>query len=393
MMKKILPLSIVVLFFILIILFIIQNIMQRGTSQSGNTPFPTQYEVDSRSIRGSGSSSTQPGQNVRTPLSESEFQKLLPILTPDFSIDYADRLDKYVVHLQTEDADIAYNDWLNQNPSYLDELGDNNTVIARQSIKELNEALDYAAGTKVSAEQKAKKDAEIFTKTLNTLINFPFMLLNTFNNSSDTTPLPPSSLQPSPTSLPQTRRTTPTSPPSPSGRGYVYYSQCSGPYDSVPLPNGCNVCDAGCGPTTIAMILSSYVDKTMTPPKVIDQLEKNGVRMGCYGSYIAELYSYLSKRGDLKVSSYIIPNEGRLQAKDVADDFRGYINNGWTIFVLANFRTDGGGHYFWVTEVTDNDEILAYDPYYGRSQPAPFNENKYNPAPYYRYAFAIKKST
>ena len=93
------------------------------------------------------------------------------------------------------------------------------------------------------------------------------------------------------------------------------------------------------------------------------------------------------------MSSYIIPNEGRLQAKDVADDFRGYINNGWTIFVLANFRTDGGGHYFWVTEVTDNDEILAYDPYYGRSQPAPFNENKYNPAPYYRYAFAIKKST
>lgn len=365
--------------------------MQRGASQSGNAPFPTQYEVDSRSTRGSGSSSTQPGQNVRTPLSQSEFQKLLPILTPDFSIDYADRLDKYVVHLQTEDADIAYNDWLNQNPSYLDVLGDSNTVIARQSIEELNEALDYAEKNNKTPAEKAKKDSETLLKVINSLLMLPQLILNTSERPPPSTPNTPIV---TPTPREQTNRPTPANSPSPQGgQKYVYYSQCSGPYDSVPLPNGCNVCDAGCGPTTIAMILSSYVDRTLTPPKVIDQLEKNGVRMGCYGSYIAELYSYLSKRGDLKVSSFIIPNEGKLQAKEVADDFRGYIKSGWTIFVLANFRTDGGGHYFWVTEVTDNDEILAYDPYYGRSQPAPFNENKYNPAPYYRYAFAIKKST
>lgn len=396
MMKKILPLSVVVLVFILIILFAIQNMMRGGASQSNTTPIPTQYAVDGRSPRSTSGSSTQSQkQSQSTPLSQAEFRHILPILTPDFTIDYAERLDKYVVHLQTENADKAYNEWLQQNPTYADELAEHNTVIAQQSIKELNEALDFAAGTKLSPEQKAKKDAEIFTQTLNTLINFPYMLLNTFTNSSDSvepaiTPPP----QTSPTSTPQSRNPRVTQPPTaPSGRGYVYYSQCSGPYDSVPLPNGCDVCDAGCGPTTIAMILSSYVDKTMTPPKVIDQLEKSGVRMGCYGSYIAELYSYLNNRGDLKVSSFIIPNEGRLQAKDVADDFRGYIKNGWTIFVLANFRTDGGGHYFWVTDVTDDDEILAYDPYYGRSQPAPFNENKYSPAPYYRYAFAIKKST
>lgn len=139
------------------------------------------------------------------------------------------------------------------------------------------------------------------------------------------------------------------------------------------------------------MILASYIDKSLTPPKVINMLDKSGVRMGCYGSYISELYSYLEGRGDLKVSDFIIPNEQSLQAKDVADDFRGYVKNGWTIFVLANFKTNGGGHYFWVTDVSENGEILAYDPYYGKQQPAPFNENKYNPAPYYRYAFAVKK--
>lgn len=392
-MKKILPLSIVVLVFILIILFAIQNMMRGGDSQSNTNILPTQYAVDSRTSSSTRRSSPSP-QSQLIPITRNDFRKILPILTPDFSIDYADRLDKYVVHLQTENANQAYNEWLQQNLAYQDELSEQNTIIAQQSIKELNDALDYASGTKLTPEQKAKNDAAVFTKTLNTLINFPLMFLNSFTSTSDTEPNITPEPQQSPTSSPQTRNPRPTErPSSPSGRGLTYYSQCSGPYDSVPLPDGCNVCDAGCGPTTIAMILSSYVDKSMTPPKVIDQLEKSGVRMGCYGSYIAELYSYLSKRGDLKVSSFIIPNEGKLQAKDVADDFRGYINNGWTIFVLANFRTDGGGHYFWVTDVTDNDEILAYDPYYGRSQPAPFNENKYNPAPYYRYAFAIKKST
>jgi hypothetical protein len=42
--------------------------------------------------------------------------------------------------------------------------------------------------------------------------------------------------------------------------------------------------------------------------------------------------------------------------------------------------------------VNDSGDILAYDPYYGKQQTPPINENRYTPAPYYRYAFAVKKS-
>ena len=139
------------------------------------------------------------------------------------------------------------------------------------------------------------------------------------------------------------------------------------------------------------MILSSYVDPTLTPPKVISMMNAKGVQMGCYGSYIDQIYNYLKDRGDLKVSDYIIPSEQGLGAQQVAKDFRGYTDAGWGIFVLANFKPDGGGHYFFVTSVTSDNQILAYDPYYGKERPAPIAENQYNPAPYYRYAFAVKK--
>lgn len=386
MMKKILPLSIVFLVFILILLFVIQSVMNRTTKKPDDSTMPTPLLVNQRSSRGTTSSSTSQSNSV-VQIEKQDFKKKLPISTPDFSLDYAERLDKYVVHLQTDDAETAYAEWLNANPSYANELNETNTIIARQSIKELNDALDYADKNKLSPAQMAKRDTQIFVQMINSLLSLPQAILNSTGNTAPSEPTP---TQVAPTPKEQTKKKN-TSPTTSSGKGYVYYSQCSGPYDSIPLPNGCTVCDAGCGPTSISMILASYIDPSLTPPKVINMLDKSGVRMGCYGSYISELYSYLEGRDDLKVSDFIIPNEKGLQAKDVADDFRGYVKNGWTIFVLANFKTNGGGHYFWVTDVSDAGEILAYDPYYGKQQPAPFNENKYNPAPYYRYAFAVKK--
>ena len=41
---------------------------------------------------------------------------------------------------------------------------------------------------------------------------------------------------------------------------FTYYAQC-GDQGSLPLPDGGTLCSAGCGPTTVAMISSSYMDK------------------------------------------------------------------------------------------------------------------------------------
>jgi len=318
-------------------------------------------------------------------LTADELQKKLPIIAPDFTLDHSDRMDKYVVTVPDDEATNSYNDWVQQNPSFSSELQPENVIIAKQSMQELHDVLDFDEKNKLSPEKKAENDTTTFMTILTTIFLLPQKIQDNFSNPLQNTPtLTPSF--PSPTPKKQTKIT-----PKPS-TNYTYYSQCSGPYDSNPLPNGCTVCEAGCGPTSVAMILSSYIDKSLTPPKTIDLMNKAGVRIGCYGSYISEIYSYLSMRGDLKVSDYIIPREQGLTAKDIAKDLRGYTNSGWTIFVLANFKTDGGGHYFWVTDVNDNGDILAYDPYYGKQQTPPINENRYTPAPYYRYAFAVKKS-
>ncbi len=320
-------------------------------------------------------------------LTAEELQNKLPIIAPDFTLDHSDVMNKYVVTVPNDEATNSYNDWIDQNPSYYSELQEQNVIIAKQSMQELHEAIEIANKKKLSPIMQAKKDATAFTNIVETFLSIPQLLMNA-EPPKNTSPIVPTSLptEPSPTPKKQTNIT-----PKPS-TSYTYYPQCSGPYDSNPLPNGCTVCEAGCGPTSVAMILSSYIDKSLTPPKTIDLMNKAGVRIGCYGSYISEIYSYLNTRGDLKVSDYIIPREQGLTAKEVAKDLQGYTKSGWTVFVLANFKTDGGGHYFWVTDVSDNGDILAYDPYYGKQQTPPINENRYTPAPYYRYAFAVKKS-
>jgi hypothetical protein len=397
MIKKILPISVFVLVVVLIILFGIQNLLSQSKSQGVASITPTLFQGKQTSGKApvsnkTTSTSTSPTGTVEQ-LSSEELQKKLPIYAPDFTLSYSPRMQRYVATIANDEAAASYADWIAQNPSYESEL--ENTIVTKQTLDELNSALDFAKTQELTPEKKAKADATIFTNTLNTLINLPFLFMQSTGTSGETevpSPTPASPQTRLPSSSPSTVPTNSQLPATNPSAKLTYYSQCDGPYDEKPLPNGCTVCNAGCGPTSVAMILSSYIDKSLNPIKTIDLMDKAGVRIGCYGSYISEIYSYLKGRGDLKVSDFIIPSEKGLTAKEVIKDFEGYTKSGWTIFVLANFKTDGGGHYFWVTDVNSNGDILAYDPYYGKQQPAPISENRYNPAPYYRYAFAVKKS-
>jgi len=387
MIKKILPLSIFILVIVLIILLGLQNMLNKKNSQGAAVITPTLFQGKQGSGFVPKTGKTYSTSTSVKQLTAEELQKKLPIIAPDFTLDHSDVMDKYVVTVPNDEATNSYNDWIDQNPSYYSELQEQNVIIAKQSMQELHDAIDIGKKNKLSPEQEANKDVKNLTNILNTILSLPQLMLNSTSSiDGATSPTLIPTIDATPTPKQQTKIA-----PKPS-TNYTYYSQCSGPYDSNPLPNGCTVCEAGCGPTSVAMILSSYIDKSLTPPKTIDLMNKAGVRIGCYGSYISEIYSYLSTRGDLKVSDYIIPREQGLTAKDVAKDLRGYTKSGWTVFVLANFKTDGGGHYFWVTDVNDSGDILAYDPYYGKQQTPPINENRYTPAPYYRYAFAVKKS-
>jgi len=177
-----------------------------------------------------------------------------------------------------------------------------------------------------------------------------------------------------------------SSSPSPKVNKFVYYPQCDGEYDDLPMPNGCYFCEAGCGLATTAMILSSYVDKKFTPAAVIDLYKQKGLYAGCKGSKITDHQEILQENG-LKTTDLMVYNSNN----DAVEDFKSYINSGWTIFALGRFCSNDCQHFFWITNIDENNNVWAYDPFYGKQQMPPINENKYQPFPNYRMAFGVKK--
>lgn len=223
--------------------------------------------------------------------------------------------------------------------------------------------------------------------------NFVSRILNIFNSfpanqnpQINPTPIINLSGYPNPSAFPTY--------PGPS-TGKVYYSQCSSSYSqgswgNIPLPGGCNVCQAGCGPTTVAMILAYYINHSHNPQTVVNDYRTVGYELDCGGSSYYDAKALLERNG-LTTSPYIINYDyGQgVSINQVVNKFRSYIGAGSTIFVLADFAA--GGHYFWIVDIDSSGHVWAYDPYYGRWQLPPFDENSKYPYPKYRTAFAVSK--
>jgi hypothetical protein len=357
----------------------------QGQNSGGYTPQNNSNHTNANSGSTTNSAKT---------LTIDEFKKELPIVLPNFTIDYSDRLQKYVIDLQTDNAQDSYYQWVAQNQEYAPFLSAEKIIVAHQSVTELNAALDYANQNKLSPEQQFKKNNDAILSIINILFS-PIANISPSKLVPTITPTSAPGLSPSP--APTKKPKQPKNPPqSNSGSDkYTYFAQCGGQYDDylLPVQNGtngkkCTECGAGCGPTTATMILASYIDSSLTPPKVIEDMYKNGVIISCNGSGIYDIYSYMQSKPGIKLTSIMTFNNSK--SEQVIGDFKNYLNTGWTLFVLARF--EAGGHYFWVTDVNNEGDILAYDPYYGSGRARPFNENQYYPYPNYVAAFAVKKT-
>jgi len=175
--------------------------------------------------------------------------------------------------------------------------------------------------------------------------------------------------------------------------GLVYYSQCKGPYDNYPLPQGGTLCKAGCGPTTVAMIVASYIDKNINPPKIVEEYKKSGYYLGSSGSYYSDAENIIKKYG-LK-TTYIFSDNKPKTIDQIINNFgqiiKNYQNAGWTFFALANFCNNGCGHYFWIIKIDEELNIWAYDPAYDIKLPKPINHKVRYPFPKFRAIFGVKK--
>ncbi|MBI3366183.1 C39 family peptidase, partial [Candidatus Roizmanbacteria bacterium] len=170
----------------------------------------------------------------------------------------------------------------------------------------------------------------------------------------------------------------------------VYYSQCNDTYDNYLLPQGCNICKAGCGPTTVAMILSSYIDKKFTPSYVVDLYKQNGFAAGCKGTTVGDSQQILEQNG-MKTTDLLYYAESPYE--EIVTDLKSYLKNGWTIYMLAKFCPKGCGHFFWIVDIDNNNNVWTYDPGYGNidgRKIVPLNEITLNPPAQYYVAFGVR---
>lgn len=133
------------------------------------------------------------------------------------------------------------------------------------------------------------------------------------------------------------------------GKEFVYYNQYD--YQGVKY-GGSTIADSGCGPTCAAMILSTLLDREITPQEMCDysskgnHLVKGGTRdeffedaLTNYGvNYTLEEQNEENIIASLEAGNYIIAHMG------------------------YGYFTSGSGHFIVLTGIDENGNILVADP-------------------------------
>lgn len=188
---------------------------------------------------------------------------------------------------------------------------------------------------------------------------------------------------------------------------YTYYSQYDTSWIDKTFPLKCSsgiyntIGHAGCGPTTLAMILATYKGATNTPSSVVDAYY-GGEDTQCDGTSAGEasqtlqtlgfdtedIFSFYHKSdqgdwvSDPKPIAYVLPV------------LRNYINAGWMIFAGADYWSEKYdswvGHFFWITKIDDGGNIWIMDSWKGQNVRMPLIQNTISPQPLYKIAFAFK---
>lgn len=364
-MRKILIIATVVLFFILALIFTLNSLKKPPSQTEPTTIVPT----------------TVPFETFNKVEVINAAQTIAPFETENFRFDYSPSLDKMVVTEKTNDGYQEYVGWISENG--LPELVGNPELVAFEdettdqlSTGSTNSSVGLSSSSNGSLSSGVEKqDFDPLIEFLNIFLNFGQGLENI-----QITPNPSNPTQPTQPTLPQ------SGGEQPSGK-LTYYAQCNG-YGNISLPSGCNLCQSGCGPTTVAMIASSYLGNQYDPQAIVNLYKNKGYFLGCGGSVPSNAKAALESLG-LKTTTYMSYSEET--ADQVAPDFKKYIDAGWTIFAYGDFKEGPtGGHFFWITDVQGGN-IMAYDPYYGKSSTPPINENDRYPFPKYKGAFGVKK--
>ncbi len=360
-MKKVIIIASAILFFILLLFLSLSKTKKSSINNQTQllTPTLTQVNINNK-----------PDQKViNNALLKTPYE------TEDFRFDYSSSLNQLVVTEKSPQAKEKFKEWASQNN--LSELASNPESVVFQTT--LN--------NQSSNNNSLNKDQSSISNTTTQFLNIFFNLgkgngIVSFNNINFPTPSPKSNTP----NLVPTKKDNQTQTQS---SNFAYYAQCDSEYSSLPLPDGCNMCQAGCGAATVAMIASSYLGSQYDPKTIINIYKDNEYLLSCDGSRYQDAKSILNGLG-LKTTDYMTFDYEIVD--QVVGDLKKYLSSGWTFFTLADFTEgEGGGHYFWITDIDSENNVWAYDPYYGRFEAPPINENSRYPFPKYRVVFGVKK--
>ncbi|HEX7543004.1 MAG TPA: hypothetical protein VF385_02905, partial [Patescibacteria group bacterium] len=271
-----------------------QGSTNQQTNLQNNQPSPSESEGSLNTV-----SQTANGGSIN-------IATIPPVETSDFKLQYSPELNKIVVEKKTPQAEQKFTEWANQN-NYSQLISNPDLVF-------------------IINKGQGPSDFNPLIEFLNIFMNFGQGVGSSTQNSSPTIS-PPISTTPS---------TTPSSTSNPPSSSFTYFSQC-GDLGSLPLPDGCTLCNAGCGPTTVSMIASSYLGQGYDPKTIVDTYKSKGYSLGCGGSYVSNAYELLKNLG-LKTTNYFIFNAEK--ADTVVPQLRKYLNDGWTFFTLPRFCDD-----------------------------------------------------
>lgn len=355
-MKKIIIIASIILIFIIIIFSLVLR-KKSAINTSPNSPFPTGISLQESNQQNNRLLPETENINQNLPNlsnlssqsnSQIDISTIIPIETKDFKLQYSSKLNKIVVERKTPQAEEQFTNWASQN--------------------QLTQLIENPGSTLVVDLGKNPDDFNPLLEFLNIFMNFGQGVGSSTQN------------------LPIDASVT----PNPQSSNFTYFAQCNG-YGNLSLPSGCTLCKAGCGPTTVAMIAASYLGSNYDPKTIVDTYKSKGYLLGCEGSHYSDAKQVLQDLG-FKTTDYLVFN--REKSDTVVPELKKYFNSGWTFFTLASFcddpKKDYCGHFFWITDIDNQNNIWAYDPYYGRSE-IPYNENSRYPYPLYLKAFGVKK--
>ncbi|MBS7297669.1 MAG: C39 family peptidase [Eubacteriales bacterium] len=133
----------------------------------------------------------------------------------------------------------------------------------------------------------------------------------------------------------------------------TYYSQIDSRWKDIKYGKSGTIGAAGCGPTSLAIVVSTLKGKNVTPVEVANWSVKNGHRCegsGSYHSLIPEGAKYYG----LKVEKL-----GRSSRKEITE----HLSSGkLVIAIMAKGHFTYGGHFIVLRGITPDGKVLVADP-------------------------------